>query len=155
MSSFQLTVNGKPVTVEADPAMPLLWVLRDLLGLKGTKFGCGRGLCGACTVQVGGEAVRSCALPLELVKGAVTTVEGLAGHAVQRAWLELDVAQCGYCQPGQMMACAALLAETPHPSDADIAASMTNLCRCGTYGRIKRAILRAAELAASTAGAAP
>jgi isoquinoline 1-oxidoreductase alpha subunit len=155
MSSFQLTVNGKPVTVEADPAMPLLWVLRDLLGLKGTKFGCGRGLCGACTVQVGGEAVRSCALPVELVKAAVTTVEGLTGHAVQRAWLELDVAQCGYCQPGQMMACAALLAETPQPSDAAIAAAMTNLCRCGTYGRIKRAILRAAELAASTAGDAP
>lgn len=148
MLSF--TVNGKPVSVDADPQMPLLWVLRDLLALRGTKFGCGRGLCGACTVHVGKEAVRSCSFPVGLVTEPVTTIEGLSQsrpHPVQRAWTELDVSLCGYCQPGQIMACAALLEQTPQPTDAEVAAFMTNLCRCGSYPRVKLAIKRAIELA--------
>ncbi|MEL6977905.1 MAG: (2Fe-2S)-binding protein [Pseudomonadota bacterium] len=146
-----LSVNGERREVTADPDTPLLWVLRDVMSLTGTKFGCGAGLCGACTVHVDGEAVRSCQLPLADVEGAITTIEGLGGwdgaplHAVQAAWIEEQVAQCGYCQSGQIMAAAALLAETPNPTDDDIAAAMDGIiCRCGSYPRIKAAIKRAA-----------
>jgi isoquinoline 1-oxidoreductase alpha subunit len=147
------TLNGRAVQVDADPAMPLLWVLRDLLDSRGTKFGCGMALCGACTVHLDGRAIRSCVTPARAVAGrAVTTIEGLSAdgdHPVQRAWLELDVVQCGYCQPGQMMSAAALLAQNPSPSDEDIDVAMAgNICRCGTYQRIRAAIRRAAELAA-------
>jgi aerobic-type carbon monoxide dehydrogenase small subunit (CoxS/CutS family) len=147
-----LTVNQKILSIDAAPDTPLLWVLRDHLGLTGTKFGCGLALCGACTVHIDGVATRSCVLPLRAVEGkTVTTIEGLApdrSHPVQRAWIELDVPQCGYCQSGQIMSAAALLRGTPAPSDADIDAAMSgNLCRCGTYARIRRAIHRAAELA--------
>ncbi len=133
--------------------MPLLWMLRDLLDSRGTKFGCGMALCGACTVHLDGRAIRSCVTPARAVAGrAVTTIEGLSAdgdHPVQRAWLELDVVQCGYCQPGQMMSAAALLAQNPSPSDEDIDVAMAgNICRCGTYQRIRAAIRRAAELAA-------
>jgi isoquinoline 1-oxidoreductase alpha subunit len=149
MSRF--TVNGRAVTVEAPGDTPLLWVLRDELGLTGTKFGCGVGLCGACTVHVGGRATRSCITPLDAVDGAdVTTIEGLdpdAAHPVQRAWLALQVPQCGYCQSGQIMQAAALLKDFPAPSDQDIDAVMAgNLCRCMTYVRIRAAIKRAAAL---------
>jgi len=142
-------VNGTPRTVEADPAMPLLWVLRDLLNLTGTKYGCGRGLCGACTVHLNGAAVRACQIPLSAVGGAsVTTIEGLSpdrSHPVQRAWLAEQVPQCGYCQSGQIMQAAALLATRPRPSEGEIEAAMAgNICRCGTYPRIRRAIRRAA-----------
>ncbi|HZP87388.1 MAG TPA: (2Fe-2S)-binding protein [Burkholderiales bacterium] len=152
MISFEL--NGKRVTTEADADTPLLWFLRDTLGLVGTKFGCGKGLCGACTVHVDGHATRSCLLPLRMVEGArVTTIEGLSAdvsHPVQRAWIALDVPQCGYCQTGQIMAAAALLAIRPHPSDEEIDLAMSGvLCRCGTYPRIRRAIHLASELAAS------
>jgi aerobic-type carbon monoxide dehydrogenase small subunit (CoxS/CutS family) len=148
---FRLTVNGTTSAVEALPDTPLLWVIRENLGLTGTKYGCGRSLCGACTVHVDGEAVRSCATPLSAVAGkAITTIEGLSpdgSHPVQRAWIAEDVPQCGYCQPGQIMAAAALLAKNPQPSDADIDALMAGvLCRCGTYQRIRRAIHRAGEL---------
>jgi isoquinoline 1-oxidoreductase alpha subunit len=147
MTRFEL--NGRPVEFDGDSQMPLLWYLRDHAGLTGTKFGCGAGLCGACTVHLDGQAVRSCALPIAGVAGRrVTTIEGLGAarlHAVQRAWIEEDVAQCGYCQAGQIMAAAALLARQPAPGDDDIA-SLTNLCRCGTYPRIRRAIRRAAAL---------
>jgi isoquinoline 1-oxidoreductase alpha subunit len=147
----RLTVNGTAHAVDAPDAMPLLWVLRERLRLTGTKFGCGMGLCGACTVHVDGAAVRSCSLPVSAVEGrAVTTVEGLsadASHAVQRAWLELDEAQCGWCQSGQLMQAAALLAATPAPSAEAIDAAMQGIiCRCGTYPRIRAAIARAAEL---------
>ncbi len=148
----RFVLNGENVSVEADPAMPLLWVLRDTLGLTGTKYGCGAGLCGACTVHLDGAAARACTLPLDAAAGArVTTVEGLspdgASHPVQRAWTELDVPQCGYCQCGQMMTAAALLAATPRPSREEIRAGMAgNLCRCGTYARIEAAVARAAEL---------
>jgi isoquinoline 1-oxidoreductase alpha subunit len=130
--------------------MPVLWVIRDLLGLTGTKYGCGRGLCGACTVHLNGAAVRSCVLPLRAAEGmSVTTIEGLSAdgtHPVQRAWLELQVPQCGYCQPGQMMTAAALLAANPSPTAAEINTAMRgNLCRCGTYPRIRKAVARAAE----------
>ncbi|HLW24221.1 MAG TPA: (2Fe-2S)-binding protein [Steroidobacteraceae bacterium] len=146
-----LTVNEKILTVDAAPDTPLLWVLRDHLGLTGTKYGCGLALCGACTVHVDGVATRSCVLPLRALEGkTVTTIEGLAqarSHPVQRAWLELDVPQCGYCQSGQIMSAAALLRSNPRPTDAQIDAAMSgNLCRCGTYARIRRAIHRAAEL---------
>jgi aerobic-type carbon monoxide dehydrogenase small subunit (CoxS/CutS family) len=146
----ELVVNGTPQRVGDDPGTPLLWVLRDTLGLTGTKYGCGVAQCGACTVHVDGEALRSCATPLEAVAGrAVTTIEGLspdAGHPVQRAWVEAQVPQCGYCQSGQIMAAAALLATTPEPADADIDAAMSGiLCRCGTYGRIREAIHAAAS----------
>ncbi len=149
---MKLSVNGSEHDVSAPEDMPLLWVLRDLLGLTGTKFGCGMAQCGACTVHVGGKAVRSCVLPAAAVKGrSVTTIEGLSAgslHAVQRAWIEEDVVQCGYCQPGQIMAAAGLLAAKPNPSDADIDAALSsNLCRCGTYQRIRAAVHRAAELA--------
>jgi isoquinoline 1-oxidoreductase subunit alpha len=147
MTRFEL--NGRPVEFDGDPQMPLLWYLREHAGLTGTKFGCGAGLCGACTVHLDGQAVRSCSLPVTGAAGRrITTIEGLGAaslHAVQRAWIEEDVAQCGYCQAGQIMAAAALLARQPAPGDEDIA-SLTNLCRCGTYPRIRRAIRRAAAL---------
>ena len=148
----KLNVNNRIMDVDAAPDTPLLWVLRDHLALTGTKFGCGMALCGACTVHLDGAAVRSCVLPLRAVEGkAITTIEGLSSdrsHAVQRAWLEIDVPQCGYCQSGQLMSAAALLARNPNPSDADIDAAMSgNICRCGTYPRIRRAIHRAAEFA--------
>jgi isoquinoline 1-oxidoreductase subunit alpha len=145
-----LKVNGQDSSVEAPAQMPLLWVLRDLLGLTGTKFGCGIGQCGACTVHVDGSAVRSCLLPIGSVgTRAITTVEGIgatpSGAKIQRAWLDLEVIQCGYCQSGQIMSAAALLTATPQPSDADINAAMSgNICRCGTYVRIRDAIKHAA-----------
>ena len=149
----KLNVNGKSVEVDVDPETPLLWVLRDTLGLTGTKFGCGMALCGACTVQLAGEPVRSCQLPVSAVGDQpVTTIEGLAKnrrHPVQQAWIELDVPQCGYCQSGQIMTASALLEKNSKPSDADIDAAMAgNICRCGTYQRIRAAIHRAAELKA-------
>jgi isoquinoline 1-oxidoreductase subunit alpha len=148
-----ITVNSKRLEVDAAPDTPLLWVLRDHLGMTGTKYGCGMALCGACTVHVDGVATRSCVLLLATLEGKnITTIEGLSpdkSHAVQRAWLELDVPQCGYCQSGQIMSAAALLKANPAPSDADIDAAMSgNLCRCGTYPRIRKAIHRAAQLLA-------
>ncbi len=149
-----LEINGKRHELDADPAMPLLWALRDLAGLTGTKFGCGKALCGACTVHLDGAPIRACITPLAAVSGRrITTIEGLSAdgdHPVQRAWVELDVVQCGYCQSGQIMSAAALLASVPKPTDADIDAAMSgNLCRCGTYQRIRAAIKLAAELAAT------
>jgi isoquinoline 1-oxidoreductase alpha subunit len=143
MAKFTFSVNGAATTVDVDPTTPLLWVLRDHLGLTGTKFGCGTALCGACTVHINGEAVRSCVYTVDGVAGArVTTIEGLhGGHRLQRAWIEHQVPQCGYCQPGFIMAAAALLAKKPKPTEADIEGSITNICRCGTYARIRRAIL--------------
>lgn len=148
---FRLSVNGTVHDVDAEPETPLLWVLRDNIGLTGTKFGCGAAQCGACTVHLDGEAVRSCVLPLDsAVDAEITTIEGLSddnSHPVQRAWIEHTVPQCGYCQSGQIMSAAALLRDTPAPTDADIDAAMAgNLCRCGTYQRIRQAIHRAAEL---------
>ncbi|HUI74985.1 MAG TPA: (2Fe-2S)-binding protein [Candidatus Acidoferrum sp.] len=145
------TLNGHPETVEVDPQMPLLWVLRDTLSMTGTKYGCGIALCGACTVHIDGQAARSCITPVSSVQGKkVTTIEGLSedgNHAVQKAWMEIDVPQCGYCQSGQIMSAAALLSEKPHPSDVEIDDFMSgNICRCGTYQRIRKAIHRAAEL---------
>jgi isoquinoline 1-oxidoreductase alpha subunit len=149
MPPLLLTVNGTRRRVDASPDTPLLWVLRDTLNLTGTKFGCGAGLCGACTVHLDGKAARACTTPLAQALGKkITTIEGLSrdgDHPVQRAWVAEDVAQCGYCQAGQIMAAAALLAEQPRPDDADIARAMSgNLCRCGTYPRIRAAIHRAA-----------
>jgi isoquinoline 1-oxidoreductase alpha subunit len=146
-----ITVNNQMVNVEAESDTPLLWVLRDHLGMTGTKFGCGMALCGACTVHIDGAATRSCVLPLGAVEGkSITTIEGLSkdrSHAVQRAWLEIDVPQCGYCQSGQIMSATALLKANPKPSDGDIDAAMSgNICRCGTYARIRKAIHRAAEM---------
>ncbi len=149
---MNLLVNGNTVSVDAPPQMPLLWALRDLAGLTGTKFGCGIAQCGACTVHVDGRPVRSCSVTVGSLAGrSITTIEGLAAggsdHAVQRAWLELNVPQCGYCQAGQLMSAAALLDHNPNPTDADIDQAMQgNLCRCGTYIRIRQAIHRAAEL---------
>jgi isoquinoline 1-oxidoreductase alpha subunit len=146
--AIDIMVNGVSRAIDVDPDTPLLWVLRDHLGMTGTKFGCGTALCGACTVHVDGEAVRSCVMPVSSLKGAVTTIEALGVerlHRLQQAWIDLQVPQCGYCQPGFLMAAAALLAQTPNPSDAEIEASVTNLCRCGTYARIKAAIKRAAS----------
>ncbi len=150
MASITFTINGREQTFAGDEDMPLLWHLRDEAGLKGTKFGCGIGQCGACTVHVDGEAVRSCSLPMAALDGArVTTIEGLAEggrlHPVQEAWIEEDVPQCGYCQAGQIMATVALLNATPNPSDEDINTGVTNICRCGTYHRIRKAIKRAAR----------
>lgn len=149
MGKFQITVNGQPREVEADDDKPLLWVLREDFGLTGTKFGCGASLCGACTVHLDGEAVRSCVTPVSALKGkAVVTIEGLdkeGKHPLQLAWAELSVPQCGYCQSGQIMSAAALLAKTPKPSDQEIDTAMSgNLCRCGSYPRIRAAIHKAA-----------
>ena len=148
--SVTLTVNGERKTVSADPDTPLLWALRDLLGMTGTKFGCGAGLCGSCTVHVDGVATRSCQLPISDVDGDITTIEGLGEpanpHPVQAAWIAAQAPQCGYCQSGQIMTAAALLAENPNPSDDDIAAAMNGvICRCGSYPRIKAAIKMAAS----------
>jgi isoquinoline 1-oxidoreductase alpha subunit len=152
MAKFQLKVNGKQLSVDVDPSTPLLWVLRDHLHLIGTKYGCGAGACGACTVHLNGNALRCCQLPISAVgTQAITTIEGIAPsetemHPVQKAWLELDVAQCGYCQTGQIMSAVALLKSNPNPTEAEIESAMTgNICRCGTYLRIKAAIQQAAK----------
>ena len=150
MATITLRVNGQEQTVDVSTTTPLLWVLRDTLGLTGTKYGCGIGECGACTVHLDGEAIRSCTVPVGQVGGrAITTIEGLSPdgeHPLQRAWLAENVSQCGYCQPGQLMAAAAVLTANPSPTDDDIDAAMSrNLCRCGTYQRIRRAIHRAAQ----------
>ncbi|MDJ0613454.1 MAG: (2Fe-2S)-binding protein [Rhizobiaceae bacterium] len=146
---MKLNINSKLVEVGDDPEMPLLWALRDVAGMKGTKFGCGIAACGACTVHVDGEPVRSCQLMVGDVDGPITTIEGIGDadnlHAVQQAWIEEQVPQCGYCQSGQIMAAVALLRDTPEPTDEDIDDAMTNLCRCGTYPRIRSAIKRASE----------
>ena len=151
MAVVKFTLNGKPQSLDAIPAMPLLWVLRDTLGMTGTKFGCGMALCGACTVHINGQPVRSCVTPISTVAGkTVTTIEGLsadASHPIQKAWVDEDVPQCGYCQSGQIMTAAALLAKSANPTDADIDEAMrNNICRCGTYDGIRRAIHRAAAL---------
>jgi isoquinoline 1-oxidoreductase subunit alpha len=153
-TSFVL--NGKPVALDADPAMPLLWAIREVAGLTGTKFGCGMALCGACTVHVDGRAVRSCVMPLSAAAGRqITTIEGLqssAAKAVQAAWVKIQVPQCGYCQSGQVMAATALLEKNPAPTDADIDSAMNgNICRCATYGRIRAAIHEAAQASKVTA----
>ncbi|MBI1808236.1 MAG: (2Fe-2S)-binding protein [Ignavibacteria bacterium] len=150
MASFTIKVNGTRHTVTVNPDTPLLWVLRDTLGLTGTKFGCGRAFCGVCTVHISGEATRSCVTSIESVDGkTITTIEGLSSdlsHPLQQAWIHEDVPQCGYCQSGQIMTAAALLAQKPKPSDDDIDAALAgNICRCGTYNRIRRAIHRAAN----------
>ena len=147
---FELTVNGRAATVDAPADMPLLWVIRDILNLKGTKYGCGMSMCGMCTVHVDGEATRSCVTPVSSVAGKrITTIEGLSAdgsHSLQQAWMEVDVPQCGYCQAGQIMSAAALLAKTPKPTDAQIDEAMDgNICRCGTYLRIREAIHKAAS----------
>jgi isoquinoline 1-oxidoreductase alpha subunit len=154
MAKFNLKVNGKAVEVDVDPTTPILWVLRDHLQLLGTKYGCGMAQCGACTIHLNGNAMRSCQLPVSAVTGMeITTIEGLSetgDHPVQQAWLEHDVPQCGYCQAGQIMSAVALLKTKPHPTDADIDTFMSgNLCRCGTYGRIRAAIKSAAAHTAS------
>ena len=146
-----LNVNGVRREIDADPDMPLLWAIRDLLKLTGTKYGCGMALCGACTVHLDGQPVRSCSTPVSVAaEGMITTIEGLsadASHAVQKAWIELDVVQCGYCQSGQIMAAAALIADKPKPTDPEIDAALgRQLCRCGTYQRVRAAVHRAAEL---------
>lgn len=150
MSSFTITVNKQKRTINVDPSTPLLWVLRDHLGLTGTKFGCGVAQCGACTVHLDGEAIRSCITSIDYCEGkSITTIEGLSpdgNHPLQKAWIEEDVPQCGYCQAGQIMSAAALLVQKPKPTDEDVDAAMSgNLCRCGTYNRIRRAIHRAAQ----------
>jgi len=155
MVRYSIQVNGKRRGVDADPDMPLLWVLRDLLDLKGTKFGCGKSLCGACTVHLNGTPTRSCVTPISAVgSAAVTTIEGISttatGRAIQAAWLAVDVMQCGYCQAGQIMAASALLRRTPRPTDADIDRAMAgNICRCATYTRIRAAIKQAAGVPAA------
>lgn len=147
-----LVVNEEEHELDIDPDTPLLWALRDHLGLEGTKYGCGEGLCGACTVHIDGQVLRSCSITVSEVEGQpLTTIEGLSGedevHPVQQAWIEMDVPQCGYCQSGQMMAAASLIAQEPDPSDQDIDSGMSgNICRCGTYGRIRKAIRRASEI---------
>ncbi len=154
---IEFRVNGREQTVDVDPTTPLLWVLRDHLGMTGTKFGCGIAHCGACTVHIDGSATRSCVIPVQAVNGAeITTIEGLspdAGHPLQRAWLALNVPQCGYCQAGMLMAAAALLKERPAPTDQDIDTYVTNICRCGTYPRVRAAIHRAAAEIAETSQA--
>ncbi|MBI1767808.1 MAG: (2Fe-2S)-binding protein [Bacteroidetes bacterium] len=151
MASFTLKINGKDHTVDADLAMPLLWAIRDLVGLTGTKYGCGIAQCGACTVHLNGNPIRSCSMPVKAAAGKdITTIEGLSennSHPVQRAWIKEQVPQCGYCQSGQIMAAAALLKRTPHPTDKDIDSAMAgHICRCGTYVRIRKAIKTAATL---------
>ncbi len=158
--AFKLTLNGQSTSVDVPADMPLLWVIRDVLNMKGTKFGCGAGLCGACTVHLNGRAVRSCQTPVSNAANAsITTIEGLSpdgSHPLQLAWQELDVPQCGYCQAGQIMSAAAMLAHTPKPTDHEIDSAMYgNLCRCGTYLRIRQAIHRAAAIGTSTASAPP
>ena len=153
---MELNINGKAVTIDADPNMPLLWVLRDTLNMTGTKFGCGVAACGACTVHIDGEAVRSCVMPLAAVEGKnIQTIESLGTvdkpHALQEAWIAEQVPQCGYCQSGMLMAAAALLERKPKPTDADIDEAMTNICRCGTYQRVRAAIHRAAGTTTATA----
>ena len=152
MPQFSLTINNIKHDVNVDADTPLLWVLRDELDLKGTKFGCGKAQCGACTVHLNGTAVRSCSIPVSSIKGKITTIEGLSkdgSHPVQQAWMEIDVPQCGYCQVGQIMTASALLAKKPNPTDADIDSAMSgNICRCGTYTRIRKAV----KLAASKGG---
>lgn len=153
---MQLLINGQRTHADADPATPILWVLRDQLNLTGTKFGCGIAACGACTVHVDGQAVRSCVTPVSAVQGKdIRTIESLGSaeqpHALQQAWITEQVPQCGYCQSGMLMAAAALLARTPHPTDADIDAAMSNICRCGTYQRVRAAIHRAANSASKGA----
>ena len=149
MPNYRLNVNGRQQTVDVPADMPLLWVLRDTLNLKGTKFGCGVGACGACTVHINGEARRACSTPISTVNQNITTIEGLSAdgsHALQKAWMEVDVPQCGYCQAGQIMSAAALLRRTPRPNDAQINTAMSgNVCRCGTYLRIREAIHLAAN----------
>ncbi|MGC4249957.1 MAG: (2Fe-2S)-binding protein [Sphingobium sp.] len=149
--AISLTVNDKRLSVDADPQTPLLWVLRDYLGMTGTKFGCGIAQCGACTVQIDGQAVRSCQYPLEAVgEGKVRTIEGLspdASHPLQKLWVDMNVPQCGYCQSGMLMAAAALLQQVPKPTDDDIDEHVSNICRCGTYPRVRAAIHKAAEMA--------
>ena len=151
----RLNVNGRLVEVNADPETPLLWAIRDHVGLTGTKYGCGVAACGACTVHIDGQAIRACSLPISALSETqkITTIEGLSpdgNHPIQRAWRELDVPQCGFCQSGMIMAAAALLAEKPRPTDADIDAAMSNICRCGTYNRVRAGIHQAA--AGGTAG---
>ncbi|YCI06295.1 (2Fe-2S)-binding protein (plasmid) [Ensifer sp. D2-11] len=151
----RLTINGETRDIEVDPETPLLWVLREQAGLTGTKFGCGIAQCGACTVHIDGVATRSCALPVSAVESGqqIVTIEGLSkdgSHPVQQAWLALDVPQCGYCQAGMIMAAAALISSTPSPSDDDISAEITNICRCGTYNRVRAAIKLAAETASAS-----
>jgi isoquinoline 1-oxidoreductase subunit alpha len=156
--SFTIKVNGTPHSVDVDDDTPLLWVLRDLLGMTGTKFGCGMALCGACTVHIDGQPVRSCITTIDSVgTSAITTIEAVgrtsAGQALQKAWLDLEVPQCGYCQPGQIMSASALIAGNPHPTDADIDAAMAgNVCRCGTYVRIREGIKQAAAVNANPRG---
>jgi isoquinoline 1-oxidoreductase alpha subunit len=157
--AIQFTLNGKPQSVDVNPNMPLLWVLRDTLGMTGTKFGCGISLCGSCTVHIDGDATRSCVTPISAVAGKkVTTIEGLSAdrsHPVQRAWIEVDVPQCGYCQSGQIMTTAALLEKNPKPTDAEIDDALKgNICRCGTYKRIRQAVHRAAQLQGAPANKA-
>ena len=152
--AIHFTLNGKPQTLDVNPDMPLLWALRDALNMTGTKFGCGMALCGACTVHINGEATRSCITPVSTLAGKkVTTIEGLSAdnsHPVQRAWMEVDVPQCGYCQSGQIMTASAFLAKTPHPTDAQIDDAMSgNICRCGTYNQIRKAIHAAAKMQAA------
>jgi aerobic-type carbon monoxide dehydrogenase small subunit (CoxS/CutS family) len=154
MAEIKFSVNGKPQTVNVNPKMPLLWVIRDVLGMTGTKFGCGIAQCGACTVHINGQAQRSCITPVSNVAGrTVTTIEGLSAdstHPVQSAWIELDVPQCGYCQSGQIMQASSLLARTPKPTDADIDEVMKgNICRCGTYQDLRKAIHRASDIMAT------
>ena len=157
---IQTTVNGQPRQLDVDPATPILWVVRETLGMTGTKFGCGIAQCGACTVHLDGQPVRSCSTPVSEADGkAITTIEGLAGgdgklHPLQQAWIDAQVPQCGYCQSGQPMSAAALLRDTPRPSDDQIDAAMAgNICRCGTYGRIRKAIKAAAGIEPATTGA--
>ena len=157
MAKYTLNLNGKPTTLEAEPNMPLLWAIRDVIGLTGTKYGCGISMCGACTVHLNGQPIRSCSMPISQVKkGKITTIEGLSpdtNHVVQKAWIAEQVPQCGYCQSGQIMSAVALLKTNPNPTDADIDTAMSgNLCRCGTYQRIRKAIHLAATMLKENGG---